>query len=60
MPTREENDMKLTGKLKEEVEKAETKEEKKSLIKDAGMELTDEELEQVAGGKNTRRSSLFR
>ncbi len=52
--------MKLTGKLKEEVEKAETKEEKKSLIKDAGMELTDEELEQVAGGKNTRRSSLFR
>lgn len=51
--------MKLTGKLKEEVEKAETIEEKKSLIEDAGMELTDEELEQVAGGKNTRRSSLF-
>lgn len=42
--------MKLTGKLKEQVEKAETKEEKKSLIKDAGMELTDEELDMVAGG----------
>lgn len=42
--------MELTGKLKEQVEKAETKEEKKSLIEDAGMELTDEELEQVAGG----------
>lgn len=42
--------MKLTGKLKEEVEKAETKEEKKSLIQDAGIELSDEEMEQVAGG----------
>ena len=58
--------MELTGKLKEQVEKAETKEEKKSLIedagmelsaeeakkilKDAGMELTDEEMDQVAGG----------
>ena len=42
--------MELTGKLKEEVEKAETKEEKKSLIEDAGMELTDEEMDQVAGG----------
>ena len=42
--------MELTGKLKEQVEKAETKEEKKRLIKDAGMELNDEELEQVLGG----------
>ena len=58
--------MKLTGNLKEQVEKAETKEEKKSLIedagmelsaeeakkilKDAGLELTDTELDQVAGG----------
>ena len=42
--------MKLTGKLKEQVEKAETKEEKKSLIENAGMELNDEELDQVAGG----------
>ncbi len=45
--------MKLTGKLKEQVEKAETKEEKKSLIKDAGMELTDEEMDKVSGGMPT-------
>ena len=43
--------MKLKGKLKEQVEKAETKEEKKSLIEDAGMELTDAELDQVSGGE---------
>ena len=42
--------MELTGKLKEEVEKAETKEEKKSLIEDAGVILDDDELEQIAGG----------
>ena len=42
--------MRLIGKLKEEVEKAETKEEKKELIEEAGMELDDEELEQIAGG----------
>ena len=42
--------MRLIGKLKEEVEKAETKEEKKVLIEEAGMELDDEELEQVSGG----------
>lgn len=42
--------MKFTGKLKEQVEKAETKEEKKRLFKDARMKLTDEELEMVSGG----------
>ena len=42
--------MRLIGKLKEEVEKAETAEAKKELIEEAGMELDDEELEQVAGG----------
>ena len=31
--------MKLTGKLKEQVEKAESKDEKKSLIENAGMLL---------------------
>ena len=51
--------MELTGKLKEEVEKAENMEDAKKAIEDAGMKLTDEELEQVAGGKNTRRSSLY-
>ena len=42
--------MKLTGKLKEDVEKAENKEQAKELIAEAGMELTDEEMDQVAGG----------
>ncbi len=42
--------MKLIGELKEKVEKTETKEEAKKVIEDAGMELTDEEMEQVAGG----------
>ncbi len=44
--------MKLIGELKEKVEKTETKEEAKKVIEDAGMELTDEEMEQVAGGKS--------
>ena len=42
--------MKLVGELKKEVEKIETKEGKKEAIKKAGMELSDEELDQVAGG----------
>ena len=46
--------MELTGKLKEQVEKTETKEEAKEVIKetmeDAGMILSDEELDKVAGG----------
>ncbi|MBR5338237.1 MAG: hypothetical protein IK152_09660 [Lachnospiraceae bacterium] len=46
--------MELTGKLKEQVEKTETREEAKEVIKetmeDAGMVLSDEELNQVAGG----------
>ncbi len=40
----------LTGELKKEVEKAESKEEKKELIEKAGMLLSDEELEEVSGG----------
>ena len=43
--------MKLTGNLKKQVEKAETKDEKKSLIENAGMLLNDDELEMVSGGK---------
>ena len=42
--------MKLTGNLKEQVEKAESKDEKKSLIENAGMLLDDEEVESVSGG----------
>ena len=43
--------MELTGKLKEQVEQAKTKEEAKELIAQAGMELTDEEMDQAADGK---------
>ena len=42
--------MELTGKLKEQVEKAETREEAKKVIEETGISLTDEELDQVAGG----------
>ena len=42
--------MQLTEELKEKVEKAETKEEAKKVIEEAGMILSDDELEQVAGG----------
>ena len=42
--------MKLVGELKDKVEKAENQEEAKKIIKDAGLELTDAELDQVAGG----------
>ena len=40
--------MKLTGKLKTQVESAHTKEEKRDAIKQAGMLLTDDELDKVA------------
>ena len=42
--------MKLTGELKEKVEQAESKEEVKEIIAQAGILLDDEELENVAGG----------
>ncbi len=45
----EETNIELTEKLKEQVEQAKTKEEAKNLIAQAGMELTDEEMDQVAG-----------
>lgn len=45
--------MKLTGNLKEQVEKAKTKEEAKDIIAEAGMELTEDELDQVSGGRET-------
>ena len=44
--------MKLIGNLKKQVEKAESKQEKKSLLEKAGMLLSDDELENVAGGKS--------
>ena len=42
--------MKLTGELKEKVEKTETKEEAKKILEEAGITLDDSELDQVAGG----------
>ena len=42
--------MKLTGKLKEKVDKAESAAEAKDIIAEAGVELTDEEVDNVAGG----------
>ena len=42
--------MQLTGKLKEKVEQAETKEEAKKILEDVGITLDDEELDQIAGG----------
>lgn len=43
--------MKLLGILKEKFDKAETIEEKKKVLAEAGIELTDDELYLVAGGK---------
>ena len=42
--------MKITPELKEMLTAAKTAEEKKKLIAEAGMELTDEEIEKIAGG----------
>ena len=42
--------MELSKELKEKVEQAETKEESKKTIEEAGTILDDAELDQVAGG----------
>ena len=44
--------MKLIGNLKKQVENEGTKEGRKKLIERAGMKLTDDELEKVAGGED--------
>ena len=43
--------MKLIGDLKKKVYEAKTKEEAKELIANAGMELTEEEMDAVSGGQ---------
>ena len=43
--------MELSKELKEKLKKAESEEEAKKILEDAGVELTDEEMDQVAGGK---------
>lgn len=52
--------MKLTGELKEKVANANTNDEKKAIIRDAGIDLTDEELDQVIGGVAVRTRSTKR
>ena len=42
--------MKLIGELKKQVEETKSKEEAKEIIEKAGMQLTDEELDNVTGG----------
>ena len=42
--------MELIGELKQKVENAADREEVRELIEEAGVKLTDEELEQVSGG----------
>ena len=49
--------MKLTGNLKKQVESEGTKEGRKRLIEKAGMKLTDEELDKVAGGSQLNGTS---
>lgn len=49
--------MKLIGQLKNKVEKAETKGEAMKIIREAGMLLDDQELDQVTGGFGPHTSS---
>ncbi len=42
--------MELIGELKKKVDAARNRQEAKEFIEQAGMHLTDEELEQVSGG----------
>ena len=56
---KDETAMKLIGDLKKKVEKAETQVEARELIKDAGMELTDEELDSVAGGCDSAFEGIY-
>ncbi len=42
--------MEFTGKLKEQVEKAESAEEAKKVVEDAGMIISDDELDEASGG----------
>ena len=51
--------MKLIGNLKDKVDKAKDKEKAKKIIADAGMELTDDELEMVAGGSDIGNGYIF-
>ena len=43
--------MELSKELKEKVEQAKSKEEAKKILEESGLELTDTELDQIAGGR---------
>ena len=49
--------MKLVGELKKQVEETKNKEEAKEVIEKAGMQLTDKELDHVAGGSDLTREA---
>ena len=42
--------MKFTGELKEKVGNVENKDQAKEIIEETGIQLDDDELDQVAGG----------
>ncbi len=46
--------MELLGNLKDRVSKAKNKDEAKGIIEKAGMRLTEDELDKVAGGMYVR------
>ena len=52
--------MQLTGELKEKVEKAESTEEAKKILKEAGVELNDSEMDTVVGGVTNIRLTVPR
>ena len=49
--------MKLTGRLKKQAGETNNREEKRSLIENAGMMLTEDELDMVSGGRGQMRES---
>ncbi len=50
--------MKLTGELKAKVDSAAGMEEKKAILAEAGIELPDEALDKVSGGKDDPSTTL--
>jgi len=46
--------MKLTDELKEKIDAAESIEEKKAILEEAGVEISDDELDEVSGGIRRR------
>ena len=51
--------MELSKELREKIEKAASAEEAKKILEEAGVELTEEELDQVAGGRRVDHLSPF-